>query len=128
MGVFCEGNIAAVSLLCVIGLRSAEGGRKKAPNSFVTLEDVRAWADEKKGFGEPSGVEFDLGGIRLYVTYRSPFSGRAGVYSDAYYLDSAAKKWVLIDSFFSRRTESCLMFTWTITPMNWSTLTSTEKF
>jgi hypothetical protein len=79
-------------------------GEKNAPDSFSTLEELRAWVQENKGFGSPSGVDFDLGSIRLYVTHNSPFSGRAGVYSHAYYLGKAGGGWKLIDSnFFEKK-------------------------
>lgn len=71
-----------------------------APDRFAALEEIRVWADESRGFGDPSGVDFSLPHIRLYVTYNSPFSGRSGVYSDAYYFNGSEKKWLRIDSNF----------------------------
>lgn len=73
---------------------------REAPGSFSTLEEIRAWAEERRGFGDPSGVDFSFASIRLYVTYNSPFSGRSGVYSDAYYFNGSEKKWLRIDSNF----------------------------
>jgi hypothetical protein len=98
-------TIRLVALMwCIAICNPLKAGDTDAPGSFQTIEELRSWAQENKGFGNPTGVDFYRGSIRLYVTHNSPFSGRAGVYSYAYYLSEAEGRWKLIDSnFFEKK-------------------------
>jgi hypothetical protein len=94
-------SICVFSILLLSTLSGlAQAANRNAPASFSNIEEIRAWAEERRGFGAPEAVDFELGWIRLFVTYNSPFSGRSGVYSDAYYFNKAESKWLLIDSDF----------------------------
>lgn len=98
-------KIRLLLLLLVLALPSfLRASEREVPASFATLEELRAWVQEHKGFGSPSEIDFDLGSIRLYVAHNSPFSGRAGVYSYAYYKNSTEGDWRLVDSdFFEKK-------------------------
>jgi hypothetical protein len=98
-------SISLFSILLLSALFGpAQAENRNAPASFSTIDQIHAWAEERRGFGNPESVDFELGWIRLFVTYNSPFSGRSGVFSDAYYFNKAEAKWLLIDSdFFEKK-------------------------
>lgn len=98
-------KIRLLVLFLVLALPSIlMAGERDVPASFATLKELQTWVQERKGFGSPSEIDFNLGSIRLYVAHNSPFSGRAGVYSYAYYKNSTEGNWRLVDSdFFEKK-------------------------
>lgn len=73
-------------------------GNNDVPSGFKTLEELRSWVYENKGFGEPNSVDFDVSGLRLYVTYFSPGSGSPATRSYAYFMSRKANEWRLVDT------------------------------
>ncbi len=91
-----------LSLMLVLpGLLIA--GEREIPDSFKTLEELRSFVDERKGYGIPQAVDFDLAGLRLYVAINSPGSGSPAARSYAYFLSRGTGTWKLIDTYWFDR-------------------------
>jgi len=75
---------------------AAESG--DVPESFKSLAELQAWVNQEKGFGEPNSAEFEMTGIRLYVTYFSPGSGSPATRSYVYFMSRTGGEWRLIDT------------------------------
>lgn len=71
-----------------------------APGEFETAEEIRAWVESNKGFGEPSFFETDVTGTKVFVGWVDPFSGRSADYVYAYSFSAKDRKWRLLDASF----------------------------
>ena len=71
-----------------------------APSEFNSTEEIRAWVLSGKGFGEPSFFQTDNAGLKLFVGWVDPFSGRSADYVYAYVFSAEIQKWKLLDASF----------------------------
>ena len=71
-----------------------------APKTFVSLDALKRWIYVHRRYGMPQSADFDLIGLRLYVTWNGPLSGPASNFSWAYYRSAKDLKWHQIETSF----------------------------
>lgn len=93
-----------LSALCAVAFgfqqrHSPDEAFVPAPNTFATKQQIAGWVKAHQGYsGDFIGVkEFAFRGSQIYVTWVSPFSGRAADQTWVYRTRADAK-WHLIDT------------------------------
>ena len=73
-----------------------------APEKFASLAEIQEWVSSKevRGFGHPESLEYSSARFRVFVTWNGPYSGRAGVYSNAFVLAKDKIAWRRVDASF----------------------------
>jgi hypothetical protein len=72
---------------------------QRPPRQFAEQSELKEWIEKHKGYGAPQSIDFDLNGIRLFVAWDGPFSGRAANVSWVYFR-ARNGKWHLLDTTF----------------------------
>jgi hypothetical protein len=78
-----------------------------APDEFASSSEIHAWANspQARGFGFPERLEYSSEWFNVFVTWNCPYSGRSGVYSNAFIRSRDETTWRRVDSSFFERPE-----------------------
>ena len=97
------GQVVAVlflSFTTICGYCESINSAFVASENYASLAEIKAWTNSKSviGFGAPQSVEYSSSWIELYVTWNSPYSGRSGVYSNAFVRSKDGSVWSRVDA------------------------------